>query len=83
MVGFSCLNLPISEHDIKIIKMPAGRTNAKALLQKVNSQLKGERVPIKTNEEDELAVSTLCFSVCENKASVAKNVSSVATCILM
>lgn len=35
--------------------MPAGRSNAAALLQKVNSQLRGERVPLKTKEEDELA----------------------------
>ncbi|GFR80458.1 hypothetical protein ElyMa_005898400 [Elysia marginata] len=37
------------------LKMPAGRSNASALLQKVNSQLRGERVPLKTKEEDELA----------------------------
>ncbi|KAH9523588.1 hypothetical protein Btru_040406 [Bulinus truncatus] len=36
--------------------MPAGQSKALALLQKVNSQLKGERVPLKTKEEDELAV---------------------------
>ncbi|GFN79068.1 hypothetical protein PoB_000557400 [Plakobranchus ocellatus] len=35
--------------------MPANRSNAAALLQKVNSQLRGERVPLKTKEEDELA----------------------------
>ncbi|RUS71969.1 hypothetical protein EGW08_020262 [Elysia chlorotica] len=35
--------------------MPVGRSNAAALLQKVNSQLRGERVPLKTKEEDELA----------------------------
>jgi len=36
--------------------MPTGRTGgASALLQRVNSQLRGERVPLKTKEEDELA----------------------------
>ncbi|XP_005105165.1 uncharacterized protein C19orf44 homolog [Aplysia californica] len=35
--------------------MPTGRSSASALLQKVNSQLRGERVPLKTKEEDELA----------------------------
>ncbi|XP_059172262.1 uncharacterized protein C19orf44-like [Physella acuta] len=35
--------------------MPAGRSNALALLQKVNSQLRGEKVPSKSKEEDELA----------------------------
>ena len=38
-------------------KMPTGK--ASALLQKVNSQLRGERVPLKSKEEDELAVSFL------------------------
>ncbi|CAL1547157.1 unnamed protein product [Lymnaea stagnalis] len=35
--------------------MPAGRSNALSLLQKVNSQLRGERVPVKSKDEDELA----------------------------
>jgi hypothetical protein len=35
-------------------RMPSA---AQLLLQKANSQLKGERVPIKPKEEDELAVS--------------------------
>ncbi|XP_055885408.1 uncharacterized protein C19orf44-like [Biomphalaria glabrata] len=36
--------------------MPVRQSKALALLQKANSQLKGERVPLKSKEEDELAV---------------------------
>ncbi|CAG5117754.1 unnamed protein product [Candidula unifasciata] len=35
--------------------MPARRSNATILLQKVNTQLHGERVPLRSKEEDELA----------------------------
>ena len=45
--------------------MPTGRAHASALLSKVNSQLRGERVPLKTKEEDELAVSS--FILMEGK----------------
>uniref|UniRef100_A0A0B7A7R8 Uncharacterized protein n=1 Tax=Arion vulgaris TaxID=1028688 RepID=A0A0B7A7R8_9EUPU len=34
--------------------MPARRNNASTLLQKVNSQLRGERIPVKAKDEDEL-----------------------------
>ena len=41
-----------------------GRTSAaQLLLQKASTQLRGERVPIKPREEDELAVSVYCLSV--------------------
>jgi len=35
----------------------AGQSAAQLLLQKASTQLRGERVPIKPREEDELAVS--------------------------
>lgn len=38
-----------------------GQSSAHVLLQKASSQLRGERVPLKTREEDELAVSSTFF----------------------
>ena len=38
-----------------------GQSAAQLLLQKATTQLRGERVPIKPREEDELAVSVCCL----------------------